>query len=217
MTFQPNQQDLLHTKPQRGAEVAVLLSTACFGYAMNLVIPTIMAAVISCTLLILLSRQHNPLQHRMRWWRNIGLCSGCFLGTASSMVNEISRGGEAHSPWERLMVVAILGITGFLAGHRIGFSPQKAGGRSIGDLLRSLSGTFTGIFGVLVALHFVLHGIDEARTLASRLSTSLTVIVLSVAGPGWITYHLKKTAHRTKTEGIKKHGSASDPCSNPIK
>ncbi|EAU74331.1 hypothetical protein [Synechococcus sp. RS9916] len=198
MTFQPNQQDLLHTKPQRGAEVAVLISTACFGYAMHLVIPTIITATISCALLILLSSQRNPLQHRMRWWRNIGLCSGCFLGTASSMVNEINQGGEAHSPWERLTVVAILGITGFLSGHRIGFTTHQAEVRSIGDSLRSLSGTFTGIFGVLVAIHFVLHGLDEARTLASRLSTSLTVIVLSVAGPGWITYHLKKPQREQK-------------------
>lgn len=162
MTIQPNQPDLLHTKPQRRSEIAVLLSTTCIAYVVNLVIPTIITAIISCALLILWSSQRNPLQHRMRWWRNIGLCSGFFLGTASSMVNEISQGGEAHSPWERLTVVAILGITGFLSGHRIGLSPHQAEARSIGDLLRSLSGTFTGIFGVLVAAHFVLHGLDEA-------------------------------------------------------
>ena len=63
--------------------------------------------------------------------------------------------------------------------------------RSIGDLLRTLSGMFTGVFGVLVGIAFVLGGLEEARTLSSRLTASLTIIVLGLLGPGWISHQLR--------------------------
>ena len=110
------------------------------------------------------------------------------------MVNEMQRGNEAastYSPWERLALIVILGITGVLAGSRVGIDPDAVEGRSIGDLLRSLSGTFTGVFGVLVAIAFVFNGLEEARALSSRLTTTLTIIILGLVGPGWISHRLK--------------------------
>ncbi|KZR86562.1 hypothetical protein MITS9509_01488 [Synechococcus sp. MIT S9509] len=185
---------LLKQNPRKGADMAALLLGAGIGYAINLSLPLLADVTISCIFLILLSRLRNRLKTPAQWWGSIGLCSGSFLGTASSMVYVMQRAGEAgsaYSPWERLALIVILGITGVLAGRYVGIDPDAVEGRSIGDLLRSLSGTFTGVFGVLVAIAFVFNGLEEARTLSSRLTTTLTIIILGLVGPGWISHRLK--------------------------
>ena len=187
-------QQLLKQNPRRGADMAALLLGAGIGYAINLNLPLLTDVTISCIFLILLSRLRNRLKTPAQWWGSIGLCSGSFLGTASSMVHEMQRADEAaaaYSPWERLTLIVILGITGVLAGRHVGIAPDAVEGRSIGDLIRSLSGTFTGVFGVLVAIAFVFNGLEEARTLSSRLTTTLTIIILGLVGPGWISLRLK--------------------------
>ena len=189
-----DQKQLLKQNPRKGADMASLLLGAGLGYAINLHLPLLADVAISCIFLILLSRLRNRLKTPAQWWGSIGLCSGSFLGTASTMVNEMQRGSEAassYSPWERLALIVILGITGVLAGRHVGIDPDAVEGRSIGDLLRSLSGTFTGVFGVLVAIAFVFNGLEEARTLSSRLTTTLTIIILGLVGPGWISHRLK--------------------------
>ena len=189
-----DQKQLLKQNSRKGADMASLLLGAGLGYAINLHLPLLADVAISCIFLILLSRLRNRLKTPAQWWGSIGLCSGSFLGTASTMVNEMQRGSEAassYSPWERLALIVILGITGVLAGRHVGIDPDAVEGRSIGDLLRSLSGTFTGVFGVLVAIAFVFNGLEEARALSSRLTTTLTIIILGLVGPGWISHRLK--------------------------
>lgn len=178
--------------------MAALLLTSAIGYGINLGLPILLAAITSCSLLIVLSRLRNRLHQPKQWWGSIGLCSGSFLGTASSMVNEMQQGGAtaAHSPWERLALVLLLGVTGFFSGDRVDIDPHAVEGRSIGDMLRSLSGTVTGVFGILVAITFVLSGLDKARTLSSRLSTSLTLIALGLVGPGWISHQIRTQYQR---------------------
>jgi len=167
--------------------------SAAIGYIATLIAPLFPALIISCTLLILLSRLRNRLHQPLLWWSGIGLCSGSFLGTASSMVNNVHQHGAtpANTTLERLLFIVILGITGFFSGSRVGINPDAVEGRSIGDLLRTLSGTFTGVFGVIVGVAFVLGGLEEARTLSSRLTTSLTIIVLGLLGPGWFSHQLR--------------------------
>ena len=187
-------QQLLKQNPRRGADMVALILGAGLGYAINLNLPLLTDVTISCIFLILLSRLRNRLKTPAQWWGSIGLCSGSFLGTASSMVHEMQRASEAaaaYSLWERLALIVILGITGVLAGRHVGIDPDAVEGRSISDLLRSLSGTFTGVFGVLVAIAFVFNGLEEARTLSSRLTTTLTIIILGLVGPGWISHRLK--------------------------
>ncbi|MCH9771961.1 MAG: hypothetical protein K0U28_00315 [Cyanobacteria bacterium] len=109
------------------------------------------------------------------------------------MVNNIQQQGAApaNTALERFLFIVVLGITGFFSGSRVGINPDAVEGRSIGELLRTLSGTFTGVFGVLVGIAFVLGGLEEARTLSSRLTASLTIIVLGLLGPGWISHQFR--------------------------
>ena len=180
-------------KPHRGSDLSVLFISAAIGYIGTLIAPLFAGLIISCLFLILLSRLRNRLHQTLLWWSSIGLCSGSFLGTASSMVNNIHQHGAtpANTTLERLLFIVVLGITGFFSGSRVGINPDAVEGRSIGDLLRTLSGTFTGVFGVLVGIAFVLGGLEEARTLSSRLTASLTIIVLGLLGPGWISHQLR--------------------------
>ena len=188
-------QQLLKQNPRRGADMVALILGAILGYAINLNLPLLTDVTISCIFLILLSRLRNRLKTPAQWWGSIGLCSGSYLGTASAMVIQLQQAGQeatvAYSPSERMALVVILGITGVLAGRHIGIDPDAVEGRSIGDLLKSLSGTFTGVFGVLVSIAFVFNGLEEARALSSRLTTSLTIIILGLVGPGWISHRLK--------------------------
>lgn len=166
-------------KLHKGNDLSAGFMSASIGYIATLIAPLFQALIINCTLLILLSRLRNRLHQPLLWWSGIGLCSGSFLGTASSMVNNVHQHGatSANTTLERLLFIVILGITGFFSGSRVGINPDAVEGRSIGDLLRTLSGTLTGVFGVIVGVAFVLGGLEEARTLSSRLTTSLTIIV----------------------------------------
>lgn len=183
----------LKLKPHRGSDLSALFISAVIGYSVTLIASLFAGLIISCLLLILLSRLRNRLHQPLLWWSGIGLCSGCFLGTASSMVNNIQQQGAApaNTALERFLFIVVLGITGFFSGSRVGINPDAVEGRSIGELLRTLSGTFTGVFGVLVGIAFVLGGLEEARTLSSRLTASLTIIVLGLLGPGWISHQLR--------------------------
>jgi hypothetical protein len=58
--------------------------------------------------------------------------------------------------------------------------------------LRSASALTTGIFATLVTITFLHSGLDQARTVSSRLSTSLTILVLSLSGPGWVAHQLSE-------------------------
>ena len=183
----------LKLKPYKGSDLSALFISAAIGYVVTLIAPLFAGLIISCILLILVSRLRNRLHQPLLWWLGTGLCSGSFLGTASSMVNNVHQHGAtpANTPLERLLFIVVLGITGFFSGSRVGINPDAVEGRSIGDLLRTLSGTFTGVFGVLVGIAFVLGGLEEARTLSSRLTASLTIIVLGLLGPGWISHQLR--------------------------
>ena len=86
------------------------------------------------------------------------------------------------------LLIVVLGITGVFAGRRVGIEPDAVQGRSVGDLLRTLSGTFSGLFGFLVSIAFVFNRLEDARTHSSRLTTSLTIIILALVGPGWISH-----------------------------
>ena len=79
------------------------------------------------------------------------------------------------------LLIVVLGITGVFAGRRVGIELDAVEGRSVGDLLRTLSGTFSGLFGFLVSIAFVFNRLEDARTHSSRLTTSLTIIILALS------------------------------------
>ena len=62
--------------------------------------------------------------------------------------------------------------------------PASTPERQPRELLRAASGLTTGVFAGIVTITYVHSGLDVARTLSSRLSTSLTILVLALVAPG---------------------------------
>lgn len=60
------------------------------------------------------------------------------------------------------------------------------------DFLKGASALTTGIFAVLITLQFMTKGIDAARTLSSKLGVTTTILVASLAIPGWVGYQLSR-------------------------
>ena len=126
MQNDPINETPLKLKPHIGSDLSALFISAAIGYVVILIAPLFASLIISCLLLILLSRLRNRLHQPLHWWPGIGLCSGSFLGTASSMVNNIHQHGAspANTSLERLLFIVVLGITGFFSGSRVGINPD---------------------------------------------------------------------------------------------
>ena len=74
-----NKEAELTLKPRRGADIQALFVTALASYLITLTTPLFPSLIISCTLLITLSRLRNRLRKPNLWWSGIGLCTGSFL------------------------------------------------------------------------------------------------------------------------------------------
>lgn len=97
MNTPSDQEQLLKQNRRKGTDMASLLLGAGLGYAINVHLPLLADVTISCVFLILLSRLRNRLKTPAQWWGSIGLCSGSYLGTASAMVVQMQRAGEAST------------------------------------------------------------------------------------------------------------------------
>jgi hypothetical protein len=66
----------------------------------------------------------------------------------------------------------------------------------------------------VVTLAFIHSGLDEARAISSRLSTSLTILVLALSGPGWLV-HLLGDRGRSLGQRIRSAGRPTDSEGEP--
>lgn len=74
---------------------------------------------------------------------------------------------------------------------------------SLKTFLSTLGALTTGIFAVTVTIKFIFEGLEAARSLSSRLSTSSTILITTLVVPGVIGYLL--TEHRT---AVKRSGTS---------
>ena len=172
-------------------KIILLLLSSLVALSLVQAMTPVAAMVFSCGITILAAVLRPRMRWGQPWWGVAGWIVGCFIGTGATMTDHIQQ-GVGHAPWERGLFVALLALTGALVGRSLTPSQAAEDGQSMGEVLRSTSGLFTGLFGVIVASTFVLHGLDQARVTSSRLSTSLTIIVLCLAAPGWISLNLNK-------------------------
>ena len=86
MQNNPMNKTPLKLKPHRGYDFSTLFISTMIGYIVTLIAPLLAGLIISCFLLILLSKLHNRLHQPLLWWSGIGLCSESFQGTASSFL-----------------------------------------------------------------------------------------------------------------------------------
>ena len=127
-----------------------------------------------------------------RWWTVMGACCGGLLGTAMVVAEKIQV-TDPHAGFNlRLAMLGCLIVAGAIGGRSFSLDTGEPGRRAPRDTLRSASALTTGIFATLVTLTFLHGGLDQARMVSSRLSTALTILVLSLSGPGWLAHQLNE-------------------------
>lgn len=122
------------------------------------------------------------------WWALLGALVGALVGNGTVLADLLSAEGFTELAGQRALIVGCLALAGLLSGAILGQSLHRPSLRPPADLLRAASAMTTAIFALFVTLKFIQAGLDPARTLSSRLSTSLTVMVASVVLPGWLGY-----------------------------
>ena len=165
---------------------------AAAGFELAMRLPLIPSTVLSALLLAGGASLMSQLNDAGRWWGWLGLACGSLLGTASSLATSLRAPEAAATRLEPGLTVLLLAIAGWLAGYGLSrrglWKPQ----RHPRDLLRSASGLTTGIFAAVVTLTYISGGLEAARTLSSRLSTSLTILVFALVAPGWLSHLLSQ-------------------------
>lgn len=124
------------------------------------------------------------------WWGVVGASCGGLLGSALAVSHKMQSTDPQEGLALRLGLLACLMVAGAIGGRSFSLDARHPQRRPPKDTLRSASALTTGIFAVVVTLTYVHSGLDQARTVSSRLSTSLTILVLAVSGPGWLAHLL---------------------------
>ena len=124
------------------------------------------------------------------WWGVLGAGCGGLLGSAMVVAEKIQATDPREGLSLRLALVGCLMMAGAIGGRSFSLDAAHPERRPPKDTLRAASALTTGIFAVLVTLTFLHSGLDQARTVSSRLSTSLTILVLALSGPGWLVHLL---------------------------
>lgn len=154
---------------------------------------TPMGSAFVCSLTIglatLASVQHPAIA---LWWGLLGALVGALVGTGTVAADLVTEQGFTELAPQRALVVGSLALAGVLSGAILGGSLHRPSVRSPREFLKATSAMTTGTFALFVTLKFIQAGLDPARTLSSRLSTSLTVLVASLVLPGWLGYVLSR-------------------------
>jgi hypothetical protein len=147
---------------------------------------TIISAIAITLLLVALTELSNP-----RWW---WVCAGAIAGVIIGMSFVLERAlvftDEPLDLTTRLGIIGILALGGFLSGVVLGISKHKSDIPTVDQLLGRLSGLTISVFAVVVTLRFMVDGLEAARALSSRLTTTMTITATSMILPGILGYLL---------------------------
>jgi hypothetical protein len=193
--------------PLRSALVALL------GIGLGLLLTRFLPLIPSTLLNALVLAGGAQISHRCRqasrWWALIGCATGSLIGNGWVLALALHNSQPSAHAANRLAMVVLLCAAGALIGRSLGRGSAPVPHRQPRDLLRSASGLTTGVFAALVTLTFIHSGLEMARTFSSRLSTSLTILVLCLAAPGWLSHliHEQLRANRIRPHHVQNHGN----------
>lgn len=177
----------------------LMLIGSVVGGAVSLMViskaPPVQAVVICGLVTACLAIACTELTKPSLWWTAVGSIAGILIGTSAALSESLA---EAHAPLEfqvRLTTVGLLSLAGLIAGMLLGRKIHNPHVPSLKTFLSTLGALTTGIFAVTVTLKFIFEGLEAARSLSSRLSTSSTILITVLVVPGVIGYLL--TERRT--------------------
>lgn len=206
--------DELRPSPSRQRQLQIrrilggLIGAAC-GFAVARQLPLVPSTLLSALVLAGGVNLSGPPQDAGRWWGLIGAASGTLIGSASVLATALEQQDAAAQLPQRLLIVLLLAAAGALAGRRLSRGGRWQPGRQPRELLRSASGLTTGVFAAIVTLTYIHSGLELARSVSSRLSTALTILVIALVGPAWLSHLLVQQATSGAIEGGDggRHGS----------
>lgn len=172
---------------------------AGLGYALASRLPMV-PSILLCSLVLTGGTGLSRLpQDASGWWGLIGAASGSLIGCGTVLAAALDQHDPSSSWPQRLLMVMLLAATGALSGRILSRRGRWPAERQPRELLRAASGLTTGAFAGIVAITYVHSGLDVARTLSSRLSTSLTILVIALLAPGWLS-HLFSQRQRSSAD-----------------
>lgn len=160
------------------------------AYALTRHLPELKSAFTCALVIISISALNSNRQsHPFVWWANLGAIAGAMGGTALVIAHQ----GDLMTPLaftDRLTSLSFLVIAGFVSGRFLGKGFHNVNLPGPKEFIKGATALTTVAYAVIVTIKFVFEGLDPARTLSSRLSTSTTILVATLAIPGWIGYRL---------------------------
>jgi hypothetical protein len=166
------------------------LAGGLVAYAITCHLPELASAFACAIAIITLSAFASTRQtHPLLWWANLGAIAGAIGGTAlviadpQDLMAKTEFSGRAAS-------IGFLSMAGFVSGLFLGRGFHDLKLPRPKEFIKGASALTTVAYGLIVIIKFVFEGLDPARTLSSRLSTTTTILVAALAVPGWIGYRL---------------------------
>ena len=160
------------------------------AYLLTSHLPGVAAAVVGAVAIALLSFASSRQTQPVLWWASVGAIAGSVVGTATMLASTTTVEGVEGRTALRYTVMGSLALAGLVAGIFLGKDIERTDIPRPAELLKRASGLTAVLFAVTVTVtvHFPAHGLDAARTLSSRLSTTTTILVTSLAVPGWVGF-----------------------------
>lgn len=177
-------------QPLRSALVSLL--GISFGLVLTRFLPVIPSTLLNALVLTGGAQISSHCRQASRWWGLIGCATGSLIGNGWVLATALQDTHPSEHLGGRLATVLLLCSAGAVAGQRLSHVRHAVVDRQPRDLLRSASGLTTGVFAVLVTASFLHSGLDAARSFSSRLSTSLTILVVCLAAPGWLSHLIRE-------------------------
>jgi len=144
----------------------------------------VLGAIISAIAIAALLFALTELSSARWWWFCVGAIAGVIIGMAFVLERVLVATDDPLNLNTRLGIIGILAVGGFLSGLVLGNIP------TLDQLLSRLTGLTISVFAVVVTLKFMIDGLEAARTLSSRLTTSMTITATSLILPGILGYLL---------------------------
>ena len=183
-------QPVSRPQPLRSA-FACLLGLG-LGLLLTRFLPLVPSSLVNALVLAGGAEISRRCRQASRWWGLIGCATGSLIGNGWVLAHALQDSEPSTHAGARLATVLLLCGAGLLAGQSLGRVSPVVVHRQPRDLLRSASGLTTGLFAALVTLTFIHSGLDVARSFSSRLSTSLTILVICLAAPGWLSHLIRE-------------------------
>lgn len=146
------------------------------------------AGITSAILVAALTFAATELSNPKRWWLCVGMIAGIIIGLGSSLSETLAENRQPLEFRVRCLVIGLQMLAGFLAGFFWGRKIPRATIPPLRTFLSRLGGVTAGLYAIVVTIDFVWEGLEEARTLSSRLSATTTILITALILPGILGY-----------------------------